>query len=71
MLKANNDIHAYKETFLSNLYDRYTDPEVIKELRRIGNQFVLEFANAWPFFLKNELLIDELIRLSQTNLIME
>jgi hypothetical protein len=57
--------------FLEKLYDRYTSPKAMKELKALGDKFILEFADHWPFFLKNNTLTDQLVALSSTNLIME
>lgn len=37
----------------------------------MGNTFLLDFADYWPFFLSNNLLIEELIKMSSSSLIRE
>lgn len=53
------------------MISRYSAPEEIEGLKKLGSAFLLEFSNNWPFFLKNDRLIDELIALTKTSLILE
>lgn len=68
---ASNGIQNFDRGFLQALLTRYSAPEEIEGLKKLGSAFLLEFANSWPFFLKNELLIDELVSLTKTSLIVE
>ena len=64
-----DDIHSFSQDFLQDLHSRYSNASDLA--KNFGNQFLLDFANHWPFFLQNDSLISELVQLCSTNLIGE
>jgi hypothetical protein len=64
-----DDIQSFSEQFLQELFEKYDDTTQLRKDQ--SNEFILSFADYWPFFLQNDMLIKELLNLCSTKLVGE
>mmetsp|Transcript_4139 Transcript_4139/g.6150 ORF Transcript_4139/g.6150 Transcript_4139/m.6150 type:complete len:223 (-) Transcript_4139:1008-1676(-) len=53
----------YSMEFLNALHSAFETPEQVSTIRENGIPFFLDFVRHWPYFLHNQSLIEELIRI--------
>jgi uncharacterized protein YprB with RNaseH-like and TPR domain len=56
-------VENYHEQFIKRLYERYQNASLIDSLVEHNQKFFFKFAKCWPHFLKNNSLLERLIKL--------
>lgn len=59
-------VDNYQEDFIKKLYERYSQPEVVALMADGNPKFFLQFAKAWPHFLRNSVMLDQLLKLKSS-----
>jgi 3-methyladenine DNA glycosylase AlkC len=66
---GDNSIDNYESMLIQKLFNRYSATETISEMHQQHPQFFLEFAKAWPKFLRNPSILTQLTRLKSASIL--
>ena len=68
---GNNALENYSEDLIVKMYDRFSSSQQIAFLYADDQKFFLEFAKAWPKFMKNNAIITKLTQIDSTQIKVE